>query len=361
MPIIVRQFPGERAIIDGNRSDGNVLTINGSYTWYVGFEVTNSYPAPNSGDGVTFGSSVGTKLIDLIVHDNAGNGIGAWSQSTDCEIYGCLSFFNGRLSQANHAYGIYGQNQTGQKLIQDNIFIHNFGNYPMHIFGTSEAYLDNFYFVGNVFCDGWALIGGGRIAQNPTFDSNFFYGDSPDSGIFDLGWQTQFGPGVNNAVLTGNYFLGGTVNFNAHNTGTTATANTFYGRLINFSPDDYPGNTYYVANSPQAPPRPPGEMVFVRPNKYETGRANIVAYNWNGDKAAAVDLSSVLQAGDSYEILDAQDYFGPPVKSGTYDGGTVRLPLSETETASPVSVPADRSVPRHTGSEFGIFVVLRTT
>ena len=42
-PIIVRQYPGERATIDAN--DGVELpTINlrGSYTWLWGFEVTNS-------------------------------------------------------------------------------------------------------------------------------------------------------------------------------------------------------------------------------------------------------------------------------------------------------------------------------
>ena len=44
-PIIVRQYPGERATIDGNYAgDQNTLTIMGSYTWYWGFEIFNSDP-----------------------------------------------------------------------------------------------------------------------------------------------------------------------------------------------------------------------------------------------------------------------------------------------------------------------------
>lgn len=45
-PIQVRQFPGERATPDGGTTlpsyGAAVLTINGAYTWYIGFELTNS-------------------------------------------------------------------------------------------------------------------------------------------------------------------------------------------------------------------------------------------------------------------------------------------------------------------------------
>ena len=49
-PIVVRQYPGERVTLDGNvnpaasGSNAPVLTVNGNggYTWYWGFEVTNS-------------------------------------------------------------------------------------------------------------------------------------------------------------------------------------------------------------------------------------------------------------------------------------------------------------------------------
>src|SRR6185503_3297976 len=270
-PIVVRQYPGERATIDGRTVDPNVLVLTGAYTWYWGFEVTNTLLGAQNGEGVNFSTSNGLKLINLVTHDHGSNGMGVWSQSTNVEVYGCLSYFNGRMTQANHAYGAYGQNQTGEKFLEENFFIHNFGNYPIHIYGSSTAFLDNFRFTGNVFYGGWALIGGSRKAQNPVFTSNYFYGTDVGEGIFDLGWQTQFGPGANNSVLTGNYFMGGTVNFNANNTNTTATGNTFYGRLSNVNPSLYPGNTYFTSASGPVP-RPSGLTVVVRPNKYEPGR-----------------------------------------------------------------------------------------
>ena len=51
-PIIVRQYPGERARIDGNYNGNEVtLTINGKYTWFWGFEIFNSDPTRWSPDG----------------------------------------------------------------------------------------------------------------------------------------------------------------------------------------------------------------------------------------------------------------------------------------------------------------------
>ena len=41
-PIVVRQYPGERATLDGAGSMESTLTINGRWTWYWGFEVMDS-------------------------------------------------------------------------------------------------------------------------------------------------------------------------------------------------------------------------------------------------------------------------------------------------------------------------------
>src|SRR5262245_28456071 len=42
LPIRVRQFSGERATIDGDGTTSDILTIQGSYTYYQDFEVMNS-------------------------------------------------------------------------------------------------------------------------------------------------------------------------------------------------------------------------------------------------------------------------------------------------------------------------------
>jgi hypothetical protein len=41
-PVIVRQYPGERATLDVGASNANRLFINGSYAWYWGFEMMSS-------------------------------------------------------------------------------------------------------------------------------------------------------------------------------------------------------------------------------------------------------------------------------------------------------------------------------
>src|SRR5262249_27350646 len=87
-PIKVRQYPGERAIIDGGTSHFvNILTVGGSYTWFWGFEIMSSDPNRVStqtgsnpsdigrGGGVAIAqdssTGAGLKFINLIVHDTA--------------------------------------------------------------------------------------------------------------------------------------------------------------------------------------------------------------------------------------------------------------------------------------------------
>src|SRR5581483_8107823 len=111
----------------------------------------------------------------------------------------------------------------------------------------------------------------------------------------------------------------------------------------------YPNNTYYSS-------RPTGTWATVRPNAYESGRGNIIIYNWGSASSVGVDLSSVLASGDTYEIRDAENWWGSAVASGTYAGGAVSIPMSEL----PVAKVVGRSTqPTHTPAEFGAFVVLK--
>src|SRR6185369_12491300 len=41
-PIIVRQYPGEQATLDGGSSTTANVSVRGSYTWFWGFEIKNS-------------------------------------------------------------------------------------------------------------------------------------------------------------------------------------------------------------------------------------------------------------------------------------------------------------------------------
>jgi hypothetical protein len=136
-PIVVRQYPGERAIIDGNGAGKPALTVYGAYTYYWGFEVRNTDPrrvttlrGSNPGSdwrkaGVNiYGDYV--KLINLVIHDNS-DGVGFWDESVNSEVYGCVIFNNGwKGSDRGHGHGIYIQNQSGTKSIRHVVTYGNF-------------------------------------------------------------------------------------------------------------------------------------------------------------------------------------------------------------------------------------------
>ena len=94
--------------------------------------------------------------------------------------------------------------------------------------------------------------------------------------------------------------------------------------------------------------------VFVRPNAYEAGRANIAIYNWDHAEHGVRERSSILSPGDGFEVRNAADFFGAPVLTGTYSGGSITLPMNNLSVATPIGVVA----PNPTGPEFNAFVLL---
>src|SRR5262249_31420805 len=154
------------------------------------------------------------------------------------------------------------------------------------------------------------LVGGesGVVAHNPIVNYNFLYWLNSNSPQFDLGYSG----GCSNATVTGNYISNETAFVNC--LPVSMNGNTFYRSLSGFTQSQYPNNTYYSS-------RPTGVHVFLRPNQYEAGRANITVYNWDLLNSVSVDLSGILSNGDGYEIRNAHDFFGAPVLTGTYSGG----------------------------------------
>ncbi len=111
------------------------------------------------------------------------------------------------------------------------------------------------------------------------------------------------------------------------------------------------------AHSVFSPGRPAGAWTFVRPNLYEPGRANIVAYNWDQAPEVAVDLRYAgLAYGDTFQIRDAENWFAGPLVTGVYIGQQVVIPMTGLAVAPPVgTVPNPQP---HTGPQFGVFVLL---
>jgi parallel beta-helix repeat protein len=375
-PITVRRFRNERATLDGGSAGFNnpVLYVQGQYTWFWGFEImtsdtsrvsqqSGSSPTDLSlGGGITTDQTTnhpGLKFINLIVHDTQDNGF--WKQAVNAEINGCLFYYNGWSgTDRGHGHGIYAQNDTGSTMrIIDNILFQQFDK-GIQIYGSATAPLNNMDLEGNTaFQNGYMVspqdsnnieIGGGQTAQNPTLLNNYSY--YSNLGKDDIGYSPT--TGTANLVYKNNYAASGNdwpmLLQGASN--PTITGNTFRGHSGGFSSTYCSTNTCYLGSPPPSAPN----AVFVRPNQHEPGRANITVYNWSHASTVDANVSAVLQTGDTYEVHNAQNYFGAAVLSGVYSGSPLHLPMTGLASVAPVGWPT----PAATGPEFNAFVLLRT-
>jgi hypothetical protein len=399
-PILVAQLTNERATIDGS------LWVGGEWTTFWGFEVMNSSTdRANERPTCVEVEGAHTKFINLAVHDG-GNGFGFWSSAVGAELYGNIIYNNGwRGIDRGHGHGIYTQNEEGTKLIRDNLIFHQYG-WGVHAY-AEEGALDGLHFEGNVSFDNGApagarydniLVGGLQPAERITLVSNYTY-ETPTDGDAKPNVRLHY-EAANNKDLTvkDNYFAGGDpVASVADWLNVTLAGNTFYGsrRLLELSLPQgvaasgyaWDDNTYYAASraaafsfqgrsldfagwqgatgfdrgsswNAVAAGSPAGVRVFVRPNLYEPGRAHIIVYNWDRRESVDADVSGVLQRGAKYEVRSAQNFFAPPVLTGTYDGKPLRLPAGAQKIAKPVGANFN---PPQTAPEFSVFVLLKTS
>lgn len=374
-PITMREYPAEHATIDGN------LRIEGAWTIYRDFEVTNSNPdrtkeRPTGID--VFGPNV--KLINLDIHD-CGNGIGAWSPAVNLEVYGCLLYRNGWEGPDDtrgHGHGLYAQNETGRKVIENNI---SFDNYATGMKAFAEkGPVRGFTFEGNIIFDSGSparpreaydriqnLIVGAAVqrAGDIVISNNVLWHPADKRGqVAFFGYSSE---GNDDIEITGNYILGNGVLVTSLTRWQSAlfSGNTVRGgrELLSlifptgrtFADYRLDNNTYIVTDGRFAftshsdagfsgfadlskwqglsgqekgsaiLPTPKGVQVIVRPNKYQPGRANVAVLNWTGAASVEIDLAGVKTAGQVYEITDVRT--GKPVASGKYDG-PVRVSLS---------------------------------
>ena len=97
--------------------------------------------------------------------------------------------------------------------------------------------------------------------------------------------------------------------------------------------------------------------VLVRPNKYDTNRANIVIYNWQNLSVVNVNVSQLgWKRGDSYELRNVQDYFGDVI-TGSYDGTSINIPMTNRKVARPTNW--NREI-QSVYPEFGVFVLIKS-
>src|SRR5438477_456990 len=97
-PVVIRQYRGERAVIDGASSDKDTWIVAGEYSTFWGLEFTNSNPrrvsistADRIRPDVVVNDAAHTKFINLIVHDG-GDGLYTYAEYPDVEIAGCIFY-----------------------------------------------------------------------------------------------------------------------------------------------------------------------------------------------------------------------------------------------------------------------------
>ena len=391
-PIIVRQYPGEHATIDGH------LVINGASSWYWGFEVLRSDALTDNVQGVDV-EGAQNKLINLVVHDASGAGIGFWGDGG--EAHGCITYNNGAHFNEDHGFYIHNGSAAPVKLVTDNIVFNNWA-YNIHVYTETAGFVSNIHLDGNV-AFGAATISsptnraadlvvlGTVPAQGIQFTNNFAYELASSLNI--PMWVGSPGGGNQDIVVTGNLLMGGANKTLYMSPSVTATVsnNTLYstGGEVLLTPSasgafTWLGNKHYRdatasawnhagtdhsfagwqaasglgATDVVAGMAPSGTQVIVRLNKYEAGRANIIVYNWANASTVPVDLSTVLAVGDTFEIRNAQGFYGPPAVSGVYTGGLVSVPTAGITPPAPVGRPFTPAPV--TGPTFNTFVVKRT-
>lgn len=396
-PIVVRQYPGERATVT------KFLFVRGAYTWYRGFEVVHTLPQVGYAYGIDV-QGPGTKLINLVIHDATSSGVFIGPEATNTEIYGLIVYNNGTTDRLDH--GIYCKSQS-RMLVEDNIAFDNWA-VGIHCFAKEGPYLQNIHLQGNVAFNNYVwgdqsvadfFVGGFFPASGITIDQNYTYRTNyADTKAAEIGHNLVVN---HDLVFTNNYFVGGWWFMGAW-TKATVTGNTLYsstrGGMIwslgELSGQGWSGNTFFGdstlptwRHSPSVGPLPlegsvtttfngwrsltgfadpgtyagsaPTELkVIVRPNRYEQGRATIIVYNWTQQSSVSVDVAGILDPDDQYVVQHAQDFYGPPVAAGTYRGGVLELPMVSITPPTPLGITTPPAPV--TGPTFNVFVLLKT-
>jgi hypothetical protein len=335
----------------------------------------NGYQDPNRGHGhgLYIHNETGIKrIIDVISFNNFATGMKAYGQTgpvVGVHFEGIASFNNGSPAAYTGNPSGYSTNHRMTNLyvgadlqVPRDITIVN--NYLYHSSGM-QVELSNLGL-------GYTTSGG----TNLRVENNYVAGGNSATDV--KGWAS--------AVVRGNLFYGSFLasvktatswsydwNSNEYYDGSSA-GQTVYPFTFNQATNRLGGGmlqyddvgtslgkgwkqwTGFDTGSTYSAGKPTGVKVFVRPNQYETGRAHIIVYNWNLLPTVSVDVSNILQAGDSFEVRNAQDYSGPPVLTGVYGGGAIQLPTSGLRVARPVGMS---STPSSTGAEFNVYVLLK--
>lgn len=377
------------------------MFVSGHDTIYWGLEVTASNnanrvsacpgsapPDLNYGDAIKMLTNIGIThsniaFVNCIIHDARQgivpqNGVGGDS-ANGLTLDGDLIYYNGHSApDRGHGHGIYSQMQQTDSATYRNTILERNACNGWQGFGSSDVYNNNITFDRNIMMGNSDIpeVGGGchefissgtNPAFNQTFTLNFFGsgvgGAGGDVFLGQSNWLTTCGvPCITGDVFTGNYLFTGFSTLNiTHPAGITiggagALANKIiYNSFSGWTTADHPLNTFSTPKSAYA-----GATVYqVNPSTYEPGRGTMWIHcpTCTAGATVAVDLSPVLAVNDTYQIRYSLDYYGTPIKTGTYAGGTVAIPM---DGYSPSDPAGNWTTPVTYAPKLGAFVILKT-
>jgi hypothetical protein len=410
-PITFRQMPGQRAQVVGSLTlwDSIGYVIFRDFEFYsgqagrvstqtgVGFNPTD---LPNFKGGISV-YAPNFSFINLVVHDTVRSAFYTSAEATNTLIYGCIVYNVGWVSPDNaegHSFYLQGAGE-----ISDCIAFNSTGA-NFHLYANGKG-----YWLRNITVEGNVAFGAGTLQQVRPYRDWLVGVDSPsiaadnivlkNNMLFATGdpitlTQVQIGRENTNGtvVLSSNYWPQGLVFNNWSNATVSGNVITpqnsdpavelhqnlvkmtgrwddnyysgasnpekFRSGSTNLNFVDWKKNTGFDSSSSCNVARLCGTKIFVRPNRFERGRANIVVYNWDRSPKVVVDVHSVLDVGAAYEVRNAQDFFSPPVLSGTFDGQPLQLSMTGLTVAKPM---AALRTPPPTGPTFNVFVLLPKT
>jgi hypothetical protein len=361
-PILVRQSPGEHAIISPVSTGSPALTVKEPYVWFADFEIMNPNPERFAQTvAVPFSDGVGVKaeaphlkFVNLIIHDLQ-SGIVIDKRFDGIEVYGSLIYYNGwqRADETGEGHGINTPSAAANRTIRNNIIFGQFGH-GIYCYGASTDNLvieDNTLFNNggpSKWFDRNVLVG--SAALNLMLRRNrTYYTPNVRAGVVD-NVNIGYGGECRQTRILDNYFTGGNPLKLGNCEPTVMRGNTLSGHVD-------PAFSKYEKSNTMGPLT--GVKTFVTPNQFERGRGHVTIYNWDRLPKVTADLSILgLNQGEPYEIRDAQNFYGPAVHAGTFDGTPVSLSLIGLSAAEPIGKTTNPPPP--TGREFAVFVVVNT-
>jgi hypothetical protein len=230
----------------------------------------------------------------------------------------------------------------------------------------------------NNYTDTPVLIG--AFAGGGTITGNTMAGGSPTTGNNITIEQDAGAPATTLYTISGNKYYRrreGTKNtlkfgatnycYNASHTGTGCSGTRWQELVgagsVNFDIDgSYLNNGdtsvgYHESTNASTPMPPAADAVFLRANAFDANRANIIAWNWDGNGDVSVNVSGFLSSGDIYTVVFAGNPWGSPIISGQlYTSGNITIPMTIVPMAQRVGywVKSFNPLP-----DFGVFVILK--